>query len=90
MLIINHRIDERWVIKVADFGLSEALTVSVDYREVKNIITMANLKLPFKWMAPESLLAGTFSEKSDVVGKTHWALISRYTPMGCYFLMVLC
>ena len=59
------RIDENWVIKVADFGLSEIMMGSKDYfRQNKEDV---NVKLPVKWMAPESLEGLVFSEKSDVV-----------------------
>lgn len=47
------------VCKVADFGLA---------RLVKEEIYEAdrNSKMPIRWTAPESILRGTFSEKSDV------------------------
>jgi hypothetical protein len=53
-----------FVIKVADFGLSETLDTSKDYfRQGQD----ANVKLPLKWMAPESINDKVFSEKSDAV-----------------------
>ena len=37
------RIDENWVIKIADFGLSELMTATKDYyRQSKDV----NIKLP--------------------------------------------
>ena len=52
------------VIKVADFGLSESIDVTKDYfRQDQE----AAVKFPIKWMAPESISDGVFSEKSDVV-----------------------
>ena len=59
------RIDVNFVIKVADFGLSESIDVSKDYFRQN---PEAAVKLPIKWMAPESISDGVFSEKSDVVG----------------------
>ena len=57
------RLDQDYVIKVADFGLSEN-TYAKDYIRKKQT---AGVKLPIKWMAYESLIDGIFSEKTDVV-----------------------
>ena len=52
---------------MADFGLSESIDVTKDYfRQDQEAV----VKLPIKWMAPESISDGVFSEKSDVVGIT--------------------
>ena len=52
-----------FVIKVADFGLSEGTGTKHYFRQDK----LANVKLPIKWLAPESLEDCVFSQKSDVV-----------------------
>ena len=53
-----------FVIKVADFGLSESIETSKDYfRQNQEDV----VKLPIKWLAPESINDALFSEKSDVV-----------------------
>ena len=57
------RIGENMVIKVADFRFSENMYTSAYVRTAVN----GGVKLPVKWMAPESLLDGVFSEKTDVV-----------------------
>ena len=51
------------VIKIADFGFSEKLYTKVYVRMVVD----GTVRLPVKWMAPESINYGVFSEKSDVV-----------------------
>ena len=50
------------VIKVADFGLSVNIGAKEYYRLTKHV----DVKLPVKWMAPESLADYVFSEMSDV------------------------
>ena len=50
-------------MKVGDFGLAEDIYTTGYFRQDKD----SAVKLPFKWMAPESLRDGIFNEKSDVV-----------------------
>ena len=53
-----------FVIKVADFGLAESMDVSKNYfRQTQEDV----VRLPIKWLAPESINDSVFSEKSDVV-----------------------
>ena len=61
-LPIIFRIDSKGNIKVADFGLAEDVYTTGYFRE-----NDGGVKLPFKWMAPESLTDGVFTEKTDVV-----------------------
>ena len=57
------RIDAHYVIKVADFGLAESVGTKEYFRQDQSVI----VKLPMKWMAPESFQDYIFAEKSDVV-----------------------
>ena len=58
------RIDSHFLIKITDFGLSEDVFLQNYFRQGAGGEVV---KLPVKWMAPESLSDGHFSEKSDVV-----------------------
>lgn len=71
------------MIKVADFGLSESLDPTKSYfRQALD----SHIKLPFKWMAPESIRDGVFSKNSDVVSwqRNAWP---RYQ---CVHYIILC
>ena len=61
------RLDQNYVIKVADFGLSENTYAKSYFRQQQT----AGVKLPIKWMAYESLTDGIFSEKTDVVSSVN-------------------
>ena len=58
------RIDSSFVIKVADFGLSESIDANKEYFRQSQEDT---IKLPIKWLSIESINDGVFSEKTDVV-----------------------
>ena len=60
------------MIKIADFGLSEDIYSKNYFRQSGSD---KSVKLPVKWMAPESLSDGVFSEKSDVVGSRYIIVI---------------
>ena len=62
-IVLIYRIDINMIIKVADFGLSVNIGAKEYYRLTKHV----DVKLPVKWMAPESLADYMFSEMSDVV-----------------------
>ena len=63
--IVCFRISSDGIIKVADFGLSEDIYESEYFKQPKE--SKEKVKLPLKWMAPESIHYRTFNEKTDVV-----------------------
>ena len=65
LLLFYCRIDTHFLIKITDFGLSEDVFEKNYFRQDSSSGEV--VKLPIKWMAPESLSDGHFSEKSDVV-----------------------
>ena len=54
-----------FIIKITDFGSYESV-FGRNYLQ-QSMSEKEEVKLPIKWMAPESLSDGLFSEKSDVV-----------------------
>ena len=59
------------MIKVSDFGLTEDIYSRNYYRQGRED---GVVKLPVKWMSPESLNDGVFTEKTDVVCIKHTKL----------------
>ncbi len=59
------RLDSKGIVKISDFGLSEEVYTSGYFRQNKKDA----VRLPFKWMAPESLTDALFTSQSDVVNK---------------------
>ena len=54
------------MIKVADFGLTEDMHDTNYFRRTKNK-TGSDEKVPIRWMAPESIENGVYTEATDVV-----------------------
>ena len=64
------------MIKVADFGMSEDMYARNYFRHDKSDEGTEE-KVPIRWMAPESIENGIYTERSDVV--------RQYSPLGCWF-----
>ena len=60
-LIVQHRVDGKLSVKVADFGLSRDV-YRYDYYRLTH-----RQRLPIRWMPPESIFDSLHTEKSDVV-----------------------
>ena len=78
------------VIKIADFGFSEKLYTKAYIRK----IVAGTVRLPVKWMAPESICHEVFSEKSDVVSELstlfHIIIINFTTPSSLPPVVIRC
>ena len=66
---VYHRIDQRGVIKVSDFGLTEDVYDRNYFRCHKGEDGNEE-KVPIRWMAPESIENDVCNEKTDVVSRT--------------------
>ena len=55
------------MIKVADFGLSEDVYSSGYFCQSKEEARDRGERMPIRWLAPESIESGRYSEKTDVV-----------------------
>ena len=77
MTFTTSRIDAHFLIKISDFGLSEDVFLQNYFRQGAGGEVV---KLPVKWMAPESLSDGHFSEKSDVVCEKRHTTVYLTSP----------
>ena len=60
--ILFSRVSEKWLVKVADFGMSKDIYEQGHYQQ-----TDRDRPLPMRWMALESLREGIYTTQSDVV-----------------------
>lgn len=67
--IRTYRLDENFVTKVADFGLSRDVYLSDYYKMTHSV------PLPVKWLAPEALIDKVFTTQSDVVSTIQLRLL---------------
>jgi len=69
---LNLLVNEKWEVKVCDFGLSRFNTDS-------NLKTLVQMRGTFAYCAPEVYFGEQFSTKSDVysIGMVFWELVAR-------------
>ena len=78
------RMDLNTVIKVADFGLTEDIYTKNYFRQGKD----SSVKLPMKWMAPESLNDCIFTEASDVVSCLSQSIVNSLPSSFSHFCSI--
>ena len=71
------RIDGHGVIKVADFGMSEDMYARNYFRHDKSE-EGSEEKVPIRWMAPESIENGIYTERTDIVRQ--YSPLIKYIP----------
>ncbi|XP_070394473.1 hepatocyte growth factor receptor-like isoform X2 [Dermacentor albipictus] len=73
----NCLLSEELIVRIADFGLSRDVYEKDYYSDQDR-----KVKLPVKWMSPESLEAGVYDHKTDVwsYGVLLWELMTRGAP----------
>ena len=64
---------------MSDFGLAEDVYTRGYFKQSKD--GSDNVRLPYKWIPPESFQDGVFSEKSDVVGDYTYRSVSTATQV---------
>ena len=83
LIVYTIRMSVDGVIKVADFGLTEDVYARNYFRvNIDTPSQKAQIKLPIKWMALESIHDGLFSEKTDVV-------CLEYSNVSCYYFIFI-
>jgi serine/threonine protein kinase len=72
------RIDEKGIVKVADFGLTEDMYCRKYFRRDKSEPGAGEEKVPIRWMAPESIKNDIYNEATDVwsFGVTMWEIFT--------------
>ena len=70
--------NEEGTVLVGDFGLARDVYSTEYYR------SGGNVKLPVKWMSPETLNDGISNEKTDVVSFKHSYLSARGSSLSPY------
>jgi serine/threonine protein kinase len=81
----NLLLDDRGTVQLCDFGLARFLTQDAvpEGRDEPRYTMRDELQpMPVRWMAPESLIHGNFSTKTDVwmLGVTLWEVWTRSLP----------
>ena len=76
LILISFRIDERGIVKVADFGLTEEMYCRNYFRRDKSEGGREE-KVPIRWMAPESIKNDIYNEATDVVCRIWFSMRKR-------------
>ena len=60
--LLSGDMNSNFVVKISDFGLAR----NTNYSLIYSMSIDSSDRLPIRWLAPESVIDGNFSNKSDV------------------------